>query len=68
MAGITLAQAEAKLALWIEADDKLARGQSYTIAGRTLSRIDTQEKIEYWEKKVKRLSRGGIRTGRIIPE
>lgn len=67
MAGITLAQAEAKLALWMEADDRLANGQSYSIGGRSLSRAETQEKIDYWERKVKKLSRGGATVRGITP-
>lgn len=59
MAGITLAQAEAQLAAWIEADTKVASGQSYEIAGRRLTRADAGEitnKIEYWNGKVQTLS------------
>lgn len=55
MAGITLAQAEAALAAWIEADTKVATGQSYEIAGRRLTRADAAEitrKIDYWNGKV----------------
>lgn len=55
MAGITLAQAEAQLATWIDADTKVASGQSYEIAGRRLTRADAAEitgKIEYWNNKV----------------
>jgi hypothetical protein len=67
MAGITLSQAEAKLALWLEADDALSKAQSYSIAGRSLTRTDArlvQEKIEFWDRQVKRLTTntgGGIR-------
>lgn len=62
MAGVTLAQAEAKLALWLAADDAVATGQAYSIAGRSLTRTDgklIRENIEYWEARVKRLTRGG---------
>lgn len=55
MAGITLAQAEAQLAAWIDADTKVASGQSYEIAGRRLTRADAADitaKIEYWNSKV----------------
>lgn len=55
MAGITLAQAEAQLASWIDADTKVASGQSYEIAGRRLTRADAADitaKIEYWNSKV----------------
>jgi hypothetical protein len=62
MAGITLAQAEAQLELWIAADTAVASGQEYQIAGRTLRRADAGEisrKIDYWNSWVQRLSRGG---------
>lgn len=55
MAGITLAQAEAQLAVWLDADTKVASGQSYEIAGRRLTRADAGEitaKIDYWNAKV----------------
>ena len=70
MAGITLEQAEAKLSTWMDADDKVASGQSYSIAGRSLTRADAAEisnKIEFWDRQVKRLSRGGIRVRGATP-
>ena len=63
MAGITLAQADAKLTLWMDAEDKIATGQAYTIAGRSLTRADLEEvgnRITYWNGWVKSLTRGGI--------
>ncbi len=65
MAGITLPQAEAQLAVWLEADAKVATGQSYEIAGRKLSRADAAEitnKIDYWNNKVVALT--GATSGR----
>ncbi len=62
MAGITLAQAQAKLAIWMEADDKVANGQSYSIGGRSLTRADAKmirENIRFWNDWVTRLSDGG---------
>jgi len=63
MVGITLSQAQAKLTLWMAADDAVSTGQDYSIAGRKLARADSAEirnNIEFWERKVKRLTRGGI--------
>ena len=63
MAGITLAQAEAKLTLWLAADDAVAAGQSYQIGSRMLTRAHAgmiRENIEFWEAKAQKLSRGGI--------
>lgn len=74
MAGITLAQAQAKLALWMEADERVAAGQSYTIAGRSLSRVNATEirdNIDYWEAKVRQIesaAAGRRRTRYVVPE
>ncbi len=70
MAGITLAQAEAQLALWLEADTQVALNQSYSLAGRTLTRANAQEitdKIKFWEGKVQRLTNGGMRIRYGVP-
>lgn len=73
MAGITLAQAEAKLSAWLDADAAVARNQSYSIAGRTLTRADAGEirtNITFWDGWVKRLSRSSTRgrTRYVVPE
>jgi hypothetical protein len=56
------------------ADDAVVNGQSYTFstsaASRTLTRADAaliRENIEYWEGKVKRLTRGGLRIRGATP-
>lgn len=70
MTGITLAQAEAKLATWIAAEDKIAEGQAYTIGNRSLTRANLAEirdQIDYWERRVKRLTRGGILVRGVTP-
>lgn len=70
MAGITLSEAETQLALWLTADTAVAAGQSYSIDGRSLSRVDAgtiSEKIMFWEKMVRRLDRGGIRISGATP-
>jgi hypothetical protein len=62
MAGITLAQAEARLAAWLEADAAVSRGQAHTIDGHQLTRADAaqiRENITFWDNKVKSLSDGG---------
>lgn len=61
MAGITLADAEAQLATWMAANTAAASGQSYTIGTRQLTRVDAveiREQIQFWDAKVKELSRG----------
>lgn len=72
MAGITLAQAEAQLALYLAAEEKVLAGQSYEIAGRRLTRADLaqiQTGITTWDARVKALSNrasGRRRTRTII--
>lgn len=64
MAGITLEQAEAQLALWIAASSAVASSQSYEINGRKLTRADAatiRENIDYWDAKVQKLASGGRR-------
>jgi hypothetical protein len=68
MAGITLAQAEAQLALWLTASEKVAKGQSYTIGDRSLTRADAgriQSMIDFWDKKCQELA-GSTNTARKI--
>lgn len=74
MAGITLVQAQTQLAAWLEADAAVAQNQSYSIAGRSLSRADAAtitEKIKYWNGMVKQLeanAQGRRRTVYVVPE
>lgn len=68
MAGITLAQAEAQLSLWLAASEKVAAKQSYSINGRSLTLADASEiraQIDYWEGKVQKLSRAASGRGRV---
>lgn len=61
MAGITLVQAQAQLDAWIAASLAVASSQSYSIAGRSLSRANASEindQIIFWENKVKVLTAG----------
>lgn len=73
MSGITLAQAEAQLTIWLAADAAVASGQAYSVAGRALTRANAREireNIEFWDKKVNALSRssgGGIATKFFTP-
>ena len=64
MAGITLAQAEARLTEYMTAESKVLGGQSYSIAGRAMTRANLKEirdGIAYWNAQVKRLTRGGLK-------
>jgi len=49
---MTKATAETALTAWIAADAAVSIGQSYSIAGRSLSRVDVgqiREQITYWQ-------------------
>jgi hypothetical protein len=73
MAGITLAQAEAQLALYLAAEAAVLAKQSYTISGRqlTLANLaEIQRGIEIWNARATSLGatsegRGRLRT--IVP-
>jgi len=70
MAGITLAQAEAQLSVWLAADAAVATSQSYDMGGRSLTRANAKEireNIVFWDMQVKRLTRGGIRVTGATP-
>ena len=62
MAGISLAQAQAQLDLWLAADAAVASGnQSYRINERIFTKADAQqirENIQFWDAKVQQLNRG----------
>jgi hypothetical protein len=71
MAGLTLAQAEQHLNEWLTADSAVAKGQAYSLGGRTFTRADAREireNLRYWQHMVKQLARGGVRTrGAVVP-
>lgn len=70
MAGITLEQAEAQLALYLDAEAKILLGQSVSRAGKLLTRADlaaVQAGIQLWNGRVGRLTRGGMATVEVIP-
>jgi len=68
MAGITLAQAQARLDAYLAAELAVLGGQEYEIAGRRLKRANLREirdGIQIWEQRVKDLSRSSRRA--IVP-
>lgn len=72
MAGLTLSDAEAQLALYLTAEQKVLTGQEYTIGSRRLKRADLAEirnGISYWQAKVQQFSNGGpgIRVRGLTP-
>lgn len=71
MAGITLAQAEAKLTEYLNAETAVLAGQKVVIDGNEMSRANLdaiQKGIDIWDSRVKRLSAssgGGITVRRV---
>lgn len=52
---LTLQQAQTALDAWIAADLAVAKGQSYSMNGRSLTLANTREireQIQYWERRV----------------
>lgn len=59
MAGITLAQAQARLDQYLAAEEAVLLGQQYEIGGRMLRRADLtaiQEGVNLWNERVEKLS------------
>jgi hypothetical protein len=71
MAGLTLSQAEQHLNEWLSADSAVAKGQAYSLGGRTFTRADAREireNLRYWQQMVKQLASGGVRArGAVVP-
>jgi len=66
MSVYSLAQAQAKLAAYQDAEEKVLTGQSYTLGGRSLTRANLDSiraGITLWEGRVSRLAT----TGRMGP-
>lgn len=52
---VTLTHAKAALDAWLAADLAVARGQSYSMNGRSLTLVNSREireQIQYWERRV----------------
>jgi hypothetical protein len=69
-----LDEAKAMLEMWINAEKAVSTGQSYSIGGRSLTRVDMKEIREaqqYWESQIYKLEHGitsrGARVLRVIP-
>lgn len=63
MAGITAAQAQAQLDLYLAAETAVLASQSYEIAGRKLTRANLQEiqaGVKLWNQRATALARGGL--------
>ena len=69
MAGITLAQAEARLTDYLNAEEKVLLGQAYELAGRRMTRANLEEiqkGIALWDARVKEISARETGKGRRI--
>lgn len=67
MAGLTLADAETRLAGWLAADTELQSGQTVKYNDRLLTRADAAEvrnNIDYWQKKCTELEAATAGRGR----
>ena len=65
-----LENAQEMYALYLAAEKAILGGQSYSIAGRSLSRADLGEVVKerkFWYTETKRLSRGGMRVMSVVP-
>ncbi len=67
MAAISLETAKKHLEMWLEAEEAVATGQSYTIGTRSLTRAnlaEVRQQIEYWNSKVTQLQAIAQESGR----
>ena len=67
---ITCEIAEQKLVMWLEAEEAVATGQSYTIGRRSLTRVNLAEirkSIEYWEGRLEALTHALPSEQRAVP-
>jgi hypothetical protein len=68
MAGITLAQAQAKLDAYLAAEEKILLGQKVEIDGQALTRANlefVQRGVALWDARVKQLSAQSTGRGRM---
>jgi hypothetical protein len=56
MAAITLATAQSMLQKWLDAEAKLALGQSVAVDGQAVTFARTREYIDYWVRQVDALT------------
>ena len=62
MSAIPLTTAQQRLTEYLDAESKVLQGQSYAIAGRSLTRAnlsEIREGIEFWSNKVATLQAAG---------
>lgn len=70
MAGITQAQAQAMLDALIAAVPDTSGALAVSVGGKTVTYRSMEEinkAIDFWDARVKKLSRGGIRVRGVVP-
>lgn len=70
MSGLTLAEKQELLDLYVAAEKTVLKGQAYTIRDRTLTRANLrfiQSERRRLEQEIAALTHGGMRARRILP-
>jgi len=65
-----LIEAREMYSLYIEAEKAVLKNQAYSIRDRTFTRADLRDiasSREYWLRRIKGLTRGGMRIRRVLP-
>lgn len=68
---LTSTQAQTALDAWIAADLAVAKGQSYSMNGRSLTLANAKEireQIQYWERRVAALTGGSSQGGAALAD
>ncbi len=66
---ITISQAQAALDAWVAADLAVAKGQSYSMNGRSLTLANVseiREQIQYWERRIDNLTNRRISPASLV--
>lgn len=71
----TVQEVRKRLQIWLDAEEAIAKGQSYTIDNRRLERANlaqVREQIRFWQKELtkaeaKENGRGRRRVTRVVP-
>ncbi|MDX1949902.1 MAG: DUF6148 family protein [Rickettsiales bacterium] len=66
---ITISQAQAALDAWVAADLAVAKGQSYSMNGRSLTLANVseiREQIQYWERRIDNLTNRRVSPASLV--
>ncbi len=69
---MTLDDAQAQYDVWLKADTAISKGQSYSVDGLSLSRVDASmitQKLNFWQKKINEIidQDSGRQSGVLLP-